>query len=62
VFGLASGGGGDIFSVKYDSMGWATDDLSSGAKVFDSRHIVVIPCPHPVRLFAASGGYLDCYR
>jgi hypothetical protein len=61
VFGLASGGG-DIFNVKYDSMGWATDDLRSGAKVFDSRHIVVIPCPHPVRLFAVSGDYLDCYR
>jgi hypothetical protein len=61
VFGMASDGGGDVFSVKYDSMGWQTDELHAGMKVLDSNHILVVHCPPPVRLFISSAGYLDCH-
>ena len=61
VFGLASRAGGLVSSVKYDSNGWMTDGLRSGAELFDRHHILVTPCPLPVNLFS-SGGYLACYR
>lgn len=61
LYGLTSSGGGDVFSVKYDSMGWSTDDLRSGMKVLDGKHILVVHCPSPVKLFVSSAGYLDCH-
>jgi len=61
VVGLASSGGGGVSSVKYDSMGWDTHTLRSEAKLLDGDHTLVTPCPSPVRLFAASRGYLSCY-
>jgi len=60
IYGLASSGG-DVFRVKYDSMGWSTDELRPGMKVLDDKHILVVQCPTPVRLFTSSAGYLDCY-
>jgi hypothetical protein len=61
VVGLASGNSGDVFSVKYDSTGWETHGLRSGVKVLDNSHILVTPCPSPIKLFASDGGYLSCY-
>jgi hypothetical protein len=61
VFGLASGGAGDVFSVKYDTMGWQADELHAGMKVLDSNHILVVHCPPPVKLFISSAGYLVCH-
>ena len=61
VFGLASGGDGDLFSVKYDSIGWRNDDLHAGRNILDSNHILVVHCPRPVKLFVSSAGYLDCH-
>ena len=60
VFGLAGDATQRVVSVKYDSEGW--EPPSRAASLAEGNHVLLKPCPVPVRFFPKQSGHLACYE
>jgi len=60
--GLAGDAQGNAYFVQYDSMGWETGGLAKDTEGTDDNHILVTPCPNPVRLGKTQWGRLKCTK
>ncbi len=58
--GFAADTEGNLFNVEFDSMGWWQKGLPPGARMFDARHTIVLPCPKPTILEQGPFGGLTC--
>jgi len=60
VFALAGDGTEKVVSVKYDSEVWAQPERD-GALLAEGNHVLLTPCPAPIRFHWKDSGYLACY-
>lgn len=58
--GLSGDSAGNVYEIRYDSMGFETDDAPAGITMTEGGHVLIAPCPKPVTLRKAADGILTC--
>ena len=60
ALGITSRGTGEAYSLQYDSWGWSNEGLKPSETPIEGHHILLTPCPKPVRRREVPDGQLSC--
>ena len=50
----------EAYLLEYDSWGWSNEGLKPSETLIEGNHILLTPCPKPVRLREVPDGQLSC--
>ena len=60
ALGIKARATNEAYSLKYDSWGWSNEGLKPSETLIEGHHILLTPCPKPVRLREVHDGQLSC--
>jgi len=58
---LVGDGKGQVYGVEYDSYGWSDEGIKKPSVLSKDRHLIITPCPAPIKLTKTKSGRLTCF-